>query len=468
MRNTAFSPNARHALLAALSSVGLLSAHPAFAETEIEQLRRELSEQRQIIERLLKEQESQTKINARVDAQAASVQDSISSMRRIAIPGSSVTPSGDTVIPGVTFYGTADVSVARTDTGFGKKTTVGTGGLSASRLGVRGERDVGNGLKAIGEVEVAVDYGTGVVSNGPAGTVGLNRTGESSGGLLGTGSQIFSRQAYVGLAHNSFGALTLGRQYAGSYIAAALGGAMGTGLYGNPATFLPWIGGLPTRTNNSLVYTTPNLGGLNGRLNYTVGSQNNIRVPTPVTPGATTLTTDQANRGWDLALFYTAGPFSAGSTAWKLNAATYVPGETGLATKKGYLEFISYDFRFVKLYAMYIGGTIKGGNYENVTKTLSKASGASVSATIPFGKHKIAVRYSKLDDKSLQDRDGALIGAAYTYDLYKNTLLYVSWGRQINNKNALWGLSDGGDLVGNVTTPGFSPSGVMMGVNISF
>lgn len=442
--------------LCIIAAMGMFSAVPACAETEIEQLKRELAEQKQLIQSLMSAQEAQKTINAKVEAQALSGSKDAAS-------------STATAIPGVTFYGTADLNVASTNSGFGRKTSIGSGGMTASSLGVKGERNIGNGLKVVGEVEAGVDFTTGVVSNGPAGTTGLNRTGVSTGGLAGTGNQIFSRQAYAGLASGEFGTVTLGRQYTGSYItAAAIGDAMGTGFFGNAATFLPVIGGMPTRTNSSVVYRTPTLNGFSGYLTYTLGSQNNVNTPTPTAAGATTKTTDQAGRGWDVALFYRPGPLTAAFTTWNVNAASYAVGETDLATKKGYQMLLSYDFDVVKVYAQYVSGTIDGGNYENVTKTLSKSSGASVSASIPFGKHKIYGSYAKLNDDSLLNRSASLVGLAYSYELFKNTKLYGSWGRLNNNSNATYSLANGGDLVGNVSTAGFSPSGFMAGLNASF
>jgi hypothetical protein len=99
---------------------------------------------------------------------------------------------------------------------------------------------------------------------------------------------------------------------------------------------------------------------------------------------------------------------------------------------------------------------------------LSKASGWSVSAGFPFGKNNVLFSYASIDDKSSLNRDGKLLGLAYTYELYKGTKLYGSWGKQFNNANATYPLTNGGDLVGNVSTAGYDPTGFMMGINSVF
>jgi predicted porin len=331
-------------------------------------------------------------------------------------------------------------------------------------------RSIGDGLKVLGEVEAGIDLTTGVAGNGAAGTTGLNRTIPSSGGLVGTGNQIFSRQAYAGISSDSVGTITVGRQYSGSYIVtAAFSNALGAGFYGNSITFIPVVGGMPTRLNSSVVYRTPNLNGFTGQLTYAFGSENNISTPKPTAPGAATSTTDNAGVGYDLAMFYKAGSFSAALGTWDVNAASYVTaGETGLAKRQGWQGAVNYDFGVAKVYATYISGTIKGGNYENVTKTLSDSDGSSVSVSVPFGKHKFYASYARLNDKSLLDRSANSTGVAYSYDLYKNTRLYGSWGKISNNSNAFYSLANGGDLVGNVTAAGSNATGFMVGLNSSF
>ena len=66
------------------------------------------------------------------------------------------------------------------------------GNLQGSRWGLKGTEDLGGGLKAIFQLEN-----------------GFN----PNNGALGQGGKMFGRQAYVGLTHDAYGTLTLGRQY---------------------------------------------------------------------------------------------------------------------------------------------------------------------------------------------------------------------------------------------------------------
>ncbi|CAB3765426.1 porin [Paraburkholderia humisilvae] len=93
----------------------------------------------------------------------------------------------------VTLYGLIDAGITYTNNQKGHSNWQETSGsINGSRWGLRGAEDLGGGLKAIFTLE-----------NG----FGIND------GTLKQGSRMFGRQAFVGLASDQFGAVTLGRQY---------------------------------------------------------------------------------------------------------------------------------------------------------------------------------------------------------------------------------------------------------------
>ncbi|WGS42939.1 porin [Burkholderia sp. JSH-S8] len=93
----------------------------------------------------------------------------------------------------VTLYGLIDAGITYTNNQGGHSAwQQSTGSVNGSRWGLRGTEDLGGGLKAIFTLE-----------NG----FGINN------GTLKQNGREFGRQAFVGLAHNQFGSLTLGRQY---------------------------------------------------------------------------------------------------------------------------------------------------------------------------------------------------------------------------------------------------------------
>ena len=93
----------------------------------------------------------------------------------------------------VTLYGVVDEGFDFTNNVRGNKVyELQSGYVQGSRWGLKGAEDLGGGLKAVFQLENGFN-----VNNG----------------ALGQGSRMFGRQAYVGLASDKFGTVTLGRQY---------------------------------------------------------------------------------------------------------------------------------------------------------------------------------------------------------------------------------------------------------------
>lgn len=86
-----------------------------------------------------------------------------------------------------------------------------TGGESQSRLGFKGQEDLGGSTKAFFLLEQGFNAATGsVASNGMAGN-GAN-TSASQGGDNALQGLLYGRSAYLGLSNEQYGTLTMGRQ----------------------------------------------------------------------------------------------------------------------------------------------------------------------------------------------------------------------------------------------------------------
>ncbi|RQR67019.1 porin [Burkholderia sp. Bp9126] len=93
----------------------------------------------------------------------------------------------------VTLYGVIDEGLNYTNNvGTGHVYEMASGYAQGSRWGLKGNEDLGGGLKAIFQLENGFDVNTG---------------------RLNQGGRMFGRQAYVGLSHAQYGTLTFGRQY---------------------------------------------------------------------------------------------------------------------------------------------------------------------------------------------------------------------------------------------------------------
>jgi predicted porin len=92
----------------------------------------------------------------------------------------------------VTLYGVLDAGITYTSNAGGHSNwQQSSGNIDQSRFGLKGSEDLGNGLKAIFQLESGFSLGNG---------------------KLGNDSGMFNRQAFVGLS-STYGTVTLGRQY---------------------------------------------------------------------------------------------------------------------------------------------------------------------------------------------------------------------------------------------------------------
>jgi predicted porin len=148
----------------------------------------------------------------------------------------------------VTIYGILDsgityVNHAATPGGHASLLEYGNGVAQASRWGMKGSEDLGNGLHAVFTLENGFNTGNGTLAQGGA---------------------EFGRQAFVGLSKDGIGSLTFGRQYAfsteylGTYY--SMGGATVVGNFAFHPNALDQE--TATQLNNTVKFSTAELHGL--------------------------------------------------------------------------------------------------------------------------------------------------------------------------------------------------------------
>ncbi|NIF54419.1 porin [Burkholderia sp. Ax-1724] len=152
----------------------------------------------------------------------------------------------------VTLYGVVDNAFSYVSNQKGHSNFyMSQGNLQASKFGLVGSEDLGGGTKAIFRLESGFNSLTGAQS---------------------TAGYLFNRQAYVGLANDRYGTVTLGRQYTPYF---NMVGALGpTGVLTGATGAHPGdIDALDTtlRFNNSVTYLSPTLAGLQMSAQYALG-----------------------------------------------------------------------------------------------------------------------------------------------------------------------------------------------------
>ncbi|PMS14394.1 porin [Trinickia dabaoshanensis] len=143
----------------------------------------------------------------------------------------------------VTLYGVIDAGITYTSNAGGKSNWQQTsGGIDQTRFGLRGSEDLGNGLKAIFNLESGFNLNNGRYAN--------------------SGSE-FNRQSYVGLSSN-YGTVTLGKQYdAEQDFLAPLSatGSWGGTSFAHFANLDNLNSNYGTSVNNSIKFTSTNYAG---------------------------------------------------------------------------------------------------------------------------------------------------------------------------------------------------------------
>jgi predicted porin len=262
----------------------------------------------------------------------------------------------------VTLYGAVHTGYVYSKSDYKKFQGVEDGTMGASRLGVKGEEALGNGLKAVFNLEWRVRGDTGSLAYRSAGSD--------------------ARWAWVGLAGN-FGTFTAGRVRTPSDDWHGDVSSMGwTGITPINTLAAPLSNGLltGTRWDNSIKYLSPNFSGLSFQAVYSFGEKVNSSDNTgsgyscavvPTAPSLTDPNPDPANKvkcyeGADvtdaaklgLGLRYANGPVSAillyeaqadddSKKAWGAKANT----DNGA---KGWQLGAAYDFKVAKVYATYL------------------------------------------------------------------------------------------------------------------
>ncbi|MDB5763792.1 MAG: porin [Herminiimonas sp.] len=315
----------------------------------------------------------------------------------------------------VTVYGVVDAGITRefgTPMGgvAGSTTKLTSGAQSGSRLGFKGTEDLGGGLSA-----------NFVLENGFL---------EDTGGL-GQGGLLFGRQAYVGLASKSWGAVNVGRQYTPTWLLLDSIDPFGSGTAGVAYNFMGM--GTTIRMNNAVQYSAPNLSGFNADVIYGFGE---------------VAGNSAANRQMGLSTRYANGPLNVGLAYLNTNNIT--------DSNKSKLTLLggTYDFGVAKAHLGY--GLEKDDSGVLDQRDLLVGVSLPVSAS-----GSVMASYIRKDDKSALNMDANQLALGYNYALSPRTNLYTAIAR-IDNKNGA------AYTVGNASETGTTDKAFNIGIRHKF
>lgn len=309
----------------------------------------------------------------------------------------------------VTLYGLVDANVGKTtnknkivgvsSSSASTGTSLNSGGLNGSRWGLRGSEDLGGGLKATFVLEQGFSVDTGVATATAATPAGFNRTSK------------------VGLS-GGFGSIEMGRQYTQLFLLMDGFDAQASSSFGattntifNPTTALngatagTYTSLAPAvRWDNSLVYTTPNMGGFTAAAQYAFGENGTA--------------TASAGRSIGLSAGYAAGPIAVKGVYESVKTA----GPTATTAKSTGLG-VSYDFTVVKLLAQFINqkdGLVNGVEDHGYVLGAVVPVASVGSVHVGFGRDKAEATVTGVDFGK-----AASASVEYRHDMSKRTTLYA-------------------------------------------
>jgi predicted porin len=347
----------------------------------------------------------------------------------------------------VTLYGIADAGIYRaTNTSGGTQVQLASGLMEGSRWGLRGNEDLGGGMRAIFTVESRFELDTGATSNRPisgnalparfvrglpvAVVDGLTPTVGALQAVNGTGN-LFDRQAYVGLI-TPVGGFLLGRQYTPAFATFAKYDINGTEGPAQPGALgMLFYQPVEIRRNNALQYVIQ-ASGISASLMHALG-ESRTSTAQPGSAGSFT----------GLNLSYDAGPFSAGLG---YNTSKDLAGNDSLRSA---VVGGSYNFGFMKIAAEI--ASIKDDNPLLASQLAANAATAAVApnlktnliqdatlahigASFGVGPGTLKVSFNKLNDKRVANADSTSVGATYTYPFSKRTDFTIMAAR-VSNKD---------------------------------
>jgi predicted porin len=343
---------------------------------------------------------------------------------------------------------------------------------SGSRLGVRGVEDLGNGLRAIFQIESGAN-----IDNG-------SNTGQGGQANASTGF-LASRDSFVGL-DGGFGRLTFGRQsiywvngtiiqtganYINAEVAFLNGAAAGR------------VSGPAARQNNVVLYTTPTFGGFNASLGWAPNRENAQGQTATTGAGADANKTNGNIYGTTLR--WAGGPISVQGDYWvnKAPSATVQANALGINVTKavGMKGLVGFTYAPGAQISAVVGqnreddsSSFTGGDVKQMFYGVSwEHTFGNVQALAQYGKqNKVKLSGCTTPTPVACSADntattGFMVGARYL--MSKRTALYASFNQMKNQSNATTDYSGGGITSASGALPaGADPRIVAVGMIHNF
>jgi predicted porin len=368
----------------------------------------------------------------------------------------------------INFYGALDAGVLKMSTttaspvytptiaDAGGSSGVKDGGIGGSNLGIKGERDMGNGSKAYVQLQGNIKLNDG-------GTGGANSTGTTTN---------FNQMALIGLSGKA-GDVKLGRQVAPMYFAMASTDARGARYFGSTLTTLVGMNSITRAWNgtgnalfgtvyndNSLTYTAPKLGDTTVSIQHAFGNVNGSN-----SAGSQNSVTAMYNKdNLRLSAIYYTGNGNGNATGTAANGFTTTANNNRLTSLGALYTMGSWTMSFATF-----DGKIPSG--AQVPATATAVAGTTHTTANAYGlaykmnpEITISGGYYTIADKTNADSKATQTALSVDYLMFKDTIAYVQTASTNNTGNNM-NLSP---IFGSPVPAGKSNNATMVGLRYTF
>ena len=300
---------------------------------------------------------------------------------------------------------------------------------NSSRIGIRGNKDLGGGLTGLFQVESRVRL-------------------DSGGDLLST------RDSYAGLA-GGFGTVRLGRTIGPVYYATYDYISMHNHDTGtsSDALLAPTVTGKQGFMNNTVWYTSPKIGRA-----FTVDVAYSLL-------GVQRVVSDSQPHYLGVVGSYDQGPLHAAASYANTKNTVNLGGGTA-DDDKAYTIGGLYDFK-----TFVVGALIESAKTKVLTGGDASRNYVRVSGMMPVGKHEFHVNFGTVNHGigSSASNDGAKQWTlGYNYNITKETKIYGFYTKVDNDSNGTYGAGNFSTVNQVVPIPGLDISSIAIGVRHNF
>lgn len=295
---------------------------------------------------------------------------------------------------------------------------------NSSRIGLKGSEDLGDGLSAVFQVEIAVDMDT------------------SLGTTL--------RNTYAGLSHKSFGTVILGKHDTPYKTSTGKLDPFSETM-GDYNAIIGTINGTANfdlRPGDVIAYVSPKIADLQ------------VSVASVQTGTETDNNTTPNPAAYSASAVYESGPLFVG-LGYEIHKAAVTGWETADESTKGTKLGVGYAMGDARLNFIY--EKIDGDN-KNYSRDAYYAS-----ATYKMGKETLKLAYGMANDLDAADNTGAsMIAAGIDHSFSKRTIIYALYAMTKNDSGATYGLGQSGAGGNYKPAAGEDPSVISFGIRHDF